>query len=364
MKLIKTLIPFSEEYVPNEIVDREVEKLELKRFLKPLSENQIQLYNLLVTGSVGVGKTLLTKFIIRELPSHAIYIKLTEVDNTFFRILNKLVIMTGAPLSVLGRYSNIAFMKFIHYLDEIGSAKQTSTLFVLDDFDKIPIKAIRPILHEIPRSTNWCNFLIISRVPSVLEELPADTKSTLKCRELPLKPYNKETLYQIVKERAQLALKSPNAVDEKVLTGIAEASALSGSAREAIDILKTACLLAENHEEEKVTLTHLEEAMAEIERRSIEETISSLPIYHRLILQCCETFPQTYENVYKKWKSKLAEKNLKDLSIYRFRDFVADLRKLDLIRPDIKGHGRGRGFSYYLQLSPHIKKVDMKNSCW
>ena len=352
--LLKTLIPFQEDYVPPEIVDREVERVILRNFLEPITLGEPQLYNMLVTGTIGVGKTVLTKFIMRELPAMSYYVKMTEADNTFTRVLLRIISILGLPLSPFNLPSNLILMRLIQHFEE----SKTPILLVFDDFDKVPLKAIRCILHEIPRGTSYCNLLIISRVPAVLEDLPEDTKSTLRCRELPLKPYGKQELYDIVKQRANLALNmGEQAVEDEVLWAVAETASLSGSAREAIELLKAACLNAAYLSRVKVTIEDFECAVEELERKSLEETIRELPTYHKLILQCCAPHPKTYEQVYNEWRFKLRESNLRELSIYRFRDFVAELKKLDLIRSELRGHGRGRGFSYFLQLSPHAAEA-------
>jgi cell division control protein 6 len=351
--IIKTLIPLTEEYVPPKIIDRDVEKLEIKNFLEPISQGQ-QLYNLLITGSVGVGKTVLTKVACSNLPTNSVYVRLTENDNTFPKFLNKIIAIMGLPFPITPYLpSNIALMKFEHHVDETSKRRNASFLMVFDDFDKVPITAVQPFLHSVPRSTSWCNFLIISRNPAVLETLPSDTKSTLRCRELPLKPYNKETLIMILRQRVELALHE-GVLSDDLIDKIANEASFSGSAREAVEILKTTCLIAARQGADKVEAVHFEEAMEEIERRSLEDTINDLPINHKLILTCCRQYPRTYEEIYNEWLFKLKSRKLKELSIYRFRDLVADLKKLDLLRPEIKGHGRGRGFSYYLKLSPHV----------
>jgi cell division control protein 6 len=349
--IISSLIPFQEDFIPPSIVNREVERLELNRFMEPLTRNEPQLYNLLVTGTIGVGKTVLTRFITRELPSMSFYIRLTEADDAFSKILFKIITIMGLPISPYTS-SNLALLRFIQYFNE----RKVATLLVLDDFDKAPINAVRCILHEISRGTNYCNLLIISRIPSALEELPPDTKSTLRCHELPLKTYDREHLFQILKQRANLALKQGSYSDD-ILEEVAKTAELSGSAREAIEILKISAVIAQSLNCDKIKHEHIEYAIAEIERRSLEETIRDLPIYHKLILQLCTPNMQSYEEVYRKWRHKLELMNLHPLSIYRFRDFVADLKKLDLVRPEIKGKGRGKGFSYYLYLSPNIVKI-------
>jgi cell division control protein 6 len=349
-ELMKTVIPFQEDYVPSNIVDRDDERMAVKRFLEPITQGQPQLYNLHVTGNVGVGKTVLTKFITRELPTMSYYIKLTEADNTFNKILYKIINNLGVPVSPYNIPSNIALSRMLDWLN----SQKLAILMVLDDFDKAPLHAVRCLLHEIPRGTNYCNLLIISRIPTALEELPPDTKSTLRIRPLSLKPYDAETLYQILKQRVELALFNPAAVDDEILGQIAREASTSGSAREAIEILKLACLEAEQNGFETVTRDSFEAALEEIERKSLQETIRDLPINHKLILKSCRLYPRTYEEIYKEWLFKLRNMKLKELSIYRFRDLVTDLKKLDLVRPEIKGHGRGRGFSYYLKLSPHV----------
>jgi cell division control protein 6 len=357
--ILRTIIPFQEDYVPPNIVDRNVERLELKKFLEPIVHGTPQLYNLHVTGNVGVGKTLLTKFIIRELPAMSYYIKLTEADDTFNKVLYKIVNNLGVPISPYSLPSNIVLYQMLNWLNN----RKIAVLLVLDDFDKAPIRAVRCLLHEIPRGTNYCNLLIISRIPTALEELPPDTKSTLRIRPLTLKPYDADTLYQILKQRVELAL-NPNAISDEILARIAEEASTSGSAREAIEILKIACLEAEQNGLDKVTWDNFQAALEEMERKSLEETICDLPINHKLILLSCRQYPRTYEEVYREWMSRLKAAGLKELSIYRFRDLVADLKKLDLIRPEIKGQGRGKGFSYYLKLSPHVDPKIFEKLGW
>ena len=349
--IIKTTFPLSEDFIPTELVDREIERNDIKFFLKPISEGEHQLYNLFITGSVGVGKTVLSLFVARELPTRAFYIKLSDYDCTPSRIINKIAAIVGSPSA---QYSNLILENLIKHLN----TQKPSTLLVFDDFDKIPLKTIEGILHELPRrASRHCNLLIISRVPTALEGLPMDTKSTLQCRELLLKPYNAQIIHDILVQRAELALTTPNLISDNVLWMIANTAALSGSARQAIEMLKTACMIAERQELGKVDEACVNYAFGEIDRRSLVETIKSLPEYHKLLLQCCDLYPQTYSKVYQKWKKRLNNQGLKALSIYRFRDFVADLKKLDLVQPTIKGMGRGRGFSYFLKLSRHVNDI-------
>ncbi len=346
------MIPFSEDFIPTQLIDREIERNDIRFFLKPISEGHSQLYNLFVTGSVGVGKTVLSIFVTHELPSRAFYIKLTGYDNTVPRIISKITIIVGSPSAYRG-YSNLAFENLIKHFNTV----KLGTLLVFDDFDKVPLKAIEGVLHEIPRQTHWCNILIISRVPNALDNLPRDTRSTLQCRELALKPYNAQILHDILVQRAELALTNPHSAPDEVLWKIADQSALSGSAREAIEILKTTCAIAERQGLGKIDERCVDYAFDEIDRRSLIEIVKSLPDYHKLLLQCCDLYPQTYSKVYQKWKKQVIQKGLRPLSIYRFRDFIADLKKLDLVQSNIKGMGRGRGFSYFLRLPSHVNDI-------
>ena len=349
--IIKTPWAFYEEYLPPEIIDRESERSMLRMFLSPLLTGQPLLQSMFVTGTVGVGKTALTKFILRDLPSAGIYFKLSEADSSLPRILYKIIVALGIPIPAY-TYSNIVLMKLIQWFND---QKKTS-LLVLDDFEKIPLKAIRPLLHDIPRETPWCNFLIISRLPAALEGLPADTKSTLRCRELALPPYNKETIFQILKQRVTLALQE-NAMDDKLLELIAKDCESYGSSRAAIEILQMSCRLADQFNEDKVTQNDVEIAIDMIDKRSLEETIKDLPPYHKLILKCLNNQPQEYSNIYHIWKFSLSENGLKNLSIYRFRDFISDLKKYELIEIERRGRGRGCGIKHSLFLRPEIYKL-------
>lgn len=349
--IIKTRWAFSEDYVPPELINREPERIIFRSFLKPLMNGQHLLQSMFITGTIGVGKTVLTRFITKELPSNAIYIKLSEADNTTPKILIKLIALLGVPIPAYTP-SNIALMNLTKWFNQM----EKPTLLVLDDFEKASLKAIQPLLHDIPRETRWCNFLIVSRTPNSLENLPTDTKSTLRCRELSLPPYDKEIIRQIIEQRANLALYE-DAIDPETIETIAIQSASYGNAREAIDILQYACQIAEESETKKITTYDVDLAIEMIEKRSLEDTIRNLPPYHRLILKNLTPSPQRYANVYYKWKHQLADTGLKALSIHRFRDFISDLKKVNLIELDVKGKGRGAGFQYSLFLAKDIYKI-------
>jgi len=85
---------------------------------------------------------------------------------------------------------------------------------------------------------------VISRRPDVLYRLHEDTKDSFKYRERVFPPYGRHQLFQILKQRAEMAL-YPGAVDDDVLYRIAEKAEPVGSARYAIDLLAESASLAE-----------------------------------------------------------------------------------------------------------------------
>jgi len=355
-QIIKTRIPFSDEFIPPNIVCRDPDIIVLKRFVEPLTRNEPTISSVFITGGVGVGKTSLAKFVLLNIPAkiNYCYIQLRE-SHTTFGIMSQITKAFLPDMMVTRRSTGDLTSKFLVHM------KNKSALVILDEIDKIPLKYLTPILHSFSRES-WISFILLSRLPNALDKLPVDTKSSLKCRNLVLKTYNKQELYEILKQRVQLAL-NPNTIDEDALEKIAEYASCFGNARLAIDILKEACEIAEMTAD-RVTVNHVNDAIVTIEESSLETAIADLPQTHNLalkaIIQISERQPAVFKKVLQLWQNKLSMASMPTFSRWKFYDVISDLKKLGMVETSKFGRGRGKGFKTVLKLSDPVKDLFKK----
>ena len=352
--IIKSRIPFADEFLPPNLVCRDVEIIMIKKFLEPLTRNEPIISSLFVTGNVGVGKTALTKFVLLNIPSkiNYAYMQLKE-GSTTFHIMSQIAKSFLPEIAISRRSTGDLMTRFLEQM------KGRPALAILDEVDKVPIKTLSPILHAFSRET-WVSFILLSRLPNALDHLPTDTKSSLKCKNLVLGSYKKDQLLEIIRQRVNLALQ-PNKIDDEAINKIADYASCFGSARLAINIIREASEEAEMGGAEKVSVNHVEGATALIEEDTIKTTISDLPQTHKLALQTIAQIarvqPATFGRTLKQWQNHLSESKLPQFTRWKFYDVISDLKKLGFVETAKLGKGRGRGFQTVLHITEQVKEL-------
>lgn len=353
-KIIKSRIPFSDKFIPPSLVCRDPEIITLKRFLSPLESNEPTVSSMFITGNVGVGKTVVTQYVLLNIPSkiNYCYIRLREGDTTH-SIISEIAKSFFPDMWTSRRNTSEVIKIFIRQME--GKAG----LVVLDEIDNVKIEALKPILHSFSRET-WISFILLSRIPKALNELPEDTKSSLKCRTLFFNSYKKEELIEILKQRASIALHE-NTIDIETIGKIAEYASHFGNARLALDILKEAAEIAEYLGSEKILSDHVEEAIYEIEKHSVIKAITDLPQTHKLAIQAVYKMttlqPAEFKSTFRLWRKYLNDMRLPAYSRWKFYDVISDLKKLGFLETERIGKGRGRGFTYRIHLDDLLKDV-------
>lgn len=353
--IIRSRVPFSEEFIPSNLVGRDVEITTIRKFLEPLCHNEPTACNLFITGNVGVGKTALTRFVLLNIPSKVnyVYVQLKTWTTTFSLLTQ---IAKGlVPEASAWRRSTEEFM-----IQLAENLKGRPGLIILDEMEKVPSGTLAPILHAFCRES-WVSFILISRIPTALDGLPVDTKESLRCRNLHLRPYTKLHLFNILKQRAELALHS-GSVSDVELDSIAEYAGCFGSARLAIDILMRACEEAEYQGADKVSIEHVREAIRQSEESTVTTMLLNLPSTHKLALKAINRIERlrqttTFQEVIKEWQRLLTTSNLSSFSKWKFYDVIADLKKLGLVETVRCGGGRGKGVYTILKLSEQFQKA-------
>jgi cell division control protein 6 len=337
--LVKTWTPLLEDYLPPTVVNREAEQAIIRSFVRLAKEgNQSSLY---IHGWVGVGKTVIVKSILTNLRDISyIYTKLTPVESVR-RIVEKIL---DRPLPV--------------YADPLARLKSelNTQLLVLDEVSPDNIKPLSVILHQISRETHTST-IIISRHPTLQQFIPPDTLSSLRLRTLYFPPYTKEILYEILIQRAELAL-TPNSYSPEILEKLSSKVAQTyGSARMALDVLAQMCAIASARGLERLDQQILEEAMEEVESEMVQNVISNLPRDAQILIKLLLDMRKSSGNLipfniaYQKWNSIIYNLDGELKSKWTFYNVIRMLKSEGLLSIISKGRGKGKGLTHYITLT-------------
>lgn len=282
----------SPDYVPEKLVHRDEEFRKLSRFFKPVLENRAS-QRVLITGSVGVGKTALTLKFGQQLGPAAkkrnfrldyIHINCRK-QKTPYTVLRQMVDHYLPRLPPRGFAPQELLDMVLKWLDG-HDAYLTLTLDELGFF----IQQNGPdLLYSLTRAAeesgapNRLSIIAISRDQNFLRSLDSATQSTFMHNMIELDRYNARQLADILTQRIREAFKV-GVVEEDTVNLIADIAARWGDARFALELLLHAGMFADEKGAKKVTPEHARQAKAEVHPEVRKETLAELQLHERLLL--------------------------------------------------------------------------------
>ena len=270
-KVFKDRSKLDESYIPEKLRVRSAEAdLLINRYINRLREGTSSTDITLIYGSigkVGIGKTMLSKFVGRKLEALTgklgigfkhVYINVYSAPS-LHQILSLITTQLGLGFSVRGSAAIEALKAITDYLYR----RNLNLLVILDEFQSLLMSPrvsedhlylLLRVYEEIPPfdGINRISFLLVSqdfRVLSLMRERIPQVESQVGFK-LHLRPYTSEELYEILEQRAEEAFHR-NAWDPYMLGLIADSYGYSeekggdGSARKAILTLRMAAERAE-----------------------------------------------------------------------------------------------------------------------
>ncbi|MEM0141139.1 MAG: AAA family ATPase [Thermoplasmatales archaeon] len=236
MKVISNQSVFSQDYIPSKFVGREQYVSRIVNLMH-LSDSSI----FIVRGNPGVGKTLLGKYLVKQLPElNGIYVNCYVNSTDRSIVTHVLNLLTGRSYE----YQNVSTdYLFKLLLKELPN----KSMIILDEAHSLR-KVHAQIVYILSRS-NELGGPNLNLVLLTIEEpemfLDNSTISGLgKYNRITLREYSREELLSIIKERAEAGLYDGSYASD-ALDRISYLVENSGSARTAIELLKSSSLMAE-----------------------------------------------------------------------------------------------------------------------
>jgi cell division control protein 6 len=361
----------STTYQPEDILHREDQIDELASILAPsLKGNDPS--NVFIYGTVGTGKTLVTRHVCDELKSVAdkseesldvIYIncKMKKVADTEYRLSAKLARELGSEVPSTGLPTDEVYDRFFEALDE----RDGVVIIVLDEIDTLIKKIGDDFLYNLTRLNDELedtkvSIIGISNDLNFTEYMDARVKSSLSEEEIIFPPYNALELNKILEQRAEDGFHDEALSDGVISKCSALAAAEHGDARKAIDLLRVAGELTERDEKDEVTEAYVNRAQDKIEKDRVVETVRSQPKHSQLTLYTIlemhdENGSVVTGDVYSDYKDIANQAGAEPLTQRRISDLIAELDMLGVINATVKSKGRyGRTRQISVDLDNHI----------
>lgn len=348
-------------YTPDFISHRDEQINQIAKILVPALRKE-RPSNIFIYGKTGSGKTLTTHHTTqqlnkvaeeKEIPIKIIYIncKLKKVADTEYRLIAQLAREFGKEIPATGLPTDEIYKIFFKTMEDQGKI----IIIILDEIDQLIKKAGDEILYNLTRinselEKSQVSIIGISNDLIFADNLDPRIKSSLSEEEVIFPPYNALQIQSILRERGKKAFKEGTLQQGVIEKCAAYAAREHGDARRALELLRVAAEITERNAEEKVTISHIDQAEEKIERDRIVDIVMTQPKQHQAtlysIIKTKENNKKTFTgDAYEFYKALCNRVGLRPLTQRRISDIVAELDMLGIINVAVisKGrHGRTR----------------------
>lgn len=366
-----------DSYRPEDIRERDEQLEKYRRALQPVIDNR-PTSNIFVYGKTGVGKTVATEFMLSNLVEDAqqyddldlsvVWVGCENLSSSYqaaVALVNQMRTQNGdESISVTGHSQQWVFEALYSELNKFGGI----VLLVLDEIDNIGHSD--EILYGLPRAR--ANGYVENVRPVVIgisndfqfrDNLSPKVKDTLAEKEILFPPYDAHQLRSILTPRAEKAFHSGMLGSDVVPLCAAFAAQDSGSARQAIRLLKEAGELAQADDSGSVTEEHVRAAQDELEKSQLYEGMQRLTTQGHAVL-CALAFhaaiddtPVRSRDLYEQYERVTDRLDADTVSARRVRDHLSDLDMLGLITIHERNEGLSAGRYHEYELDVPLESV-------
>ncbi|MFH1848779.1 MAG: ORC1-type DNA replication protein [archaeon] len=344
-------------YLPEEIVHRDKQLNTIANILAPALKIE-KPSNLFIYGKTGTGKTLIIKYVARQIrevtadkdiPLHITYLncKLKRVADTEYRLIAQLTREFGKEIPPTGLPTDEVYKIFCNAID----SRRQIVIVVLDEIDQLVKKAGDDILYNLTRINDELTQAQITLVGISNDLVFADSldprvKSSLSEEEIIFPPYNALQIQNILKRRSRMAFKAEVIGPGVIEKCAAYAAREHGDARRALELLRVAGEIAEREGTRAVTIEHLDKSEEKIEKDRLIEAVIGQPkqvqatLFSMLSMNLKKGQSIFTSEVYGSYRDICTQVGLRPLTQRRIGDIVAELDMLGIINSRVISKGR------------------------
>ncbi|MEM4245578.1 MAG: ORC1-type DNA replication protein [Candidatus Nanoarchaeia archaeon] len=345
-------------YVPKEIPHRKKQMEEVASILAPALKKE-KPSNLFIYGKTGTGKTVVVKYVTREMeelankknvPIKIVYLncKLQRIADTEYRLIAQIIREMGGEVPTTGLPTKDVYDLFLKILEQ----QKTLLILILDEIDQLVNKIGDHILYSLTRINpelkhSQVSIIGISNDLRFTNNMDPRVKSSLSEEEVLFEPYNAIQLQDILRKRAKLSIRE-DAMEEGLIEKCAAYAAREhGDARRAIELLRVAGEIAERNKQDTIMIKHLDMAQEKIDQDRITEAVKTSPKQFKLVLQAILELNQNNGNkiftgdIYDTYKKYSTKAGVNPLTLRRVSDIIAEMDMMGIINTKVISKGRG-----------------------
>ncbi|WP_224270955.1 orc1/cdc6 family replication initiation protein [Haloprofundus salinisoli] len=369
--------PLDDSYEPEDIRERDKELAKYQRALQPIIDNR-PTSNIFLYGKTGTGKTVATKFMLSHLERDAekyddidlstVWVGCENLSSSYqvaVSLVNELRLEKGKDrISTTGYSQQRIFDILYEELDSFGD----TVVIVLDEIDNIGDSD--DILYGLPRARS--NGYVETVQPVIVgisndfqfrDSLSPKVKDTLAEKEILFPPYDANQLRSILEPRAEKAFHDGVLESDVVPLCAALSAQDTGSARQAIRLLREAGELAQAGDVATVTDDHVRGAQDELEKNQLYEGMQELTTQGHVVL-CALAYHEAHDEVpvrsrdlYEQYVTICNQLDADSVSGRRVRDHLSDLNMLGLINVYERNEGLSAGRYHEYELNVPLDAV-------
>jgi archaeal cell division control protein 6 len=295
------------EYLPHQIPHREAQFKKLELYFQGVMQNAPKVsQNVIITGPVGSGKTMIAKKLLQEsLPKKAmLYGNLVKTLHVNCRIDRTLQAIMAKALKSFGQNypsRGYSFEELLTALVEELRSNRTHLVIAFDEVDSLILadpSALYTItrMREMSPGTQVLSSILISKTTDYLKTVDLSTLSSVQWNEISLDYYPPEQLADIIASRSEAF--NDGCLDDDSIQFAAGVAGQYGDARYALDLVYRAGKLADASESIRVLPEHIRSAKASLPPQFRKEELSYLTRHQKLILMAVSSLLKKGDSAY------------------------------------------------------------------
>ena len=283
--------PLSYDWIPPNVVGRQDEQEQLAAMFANIGTPGVSC-RAVITGNVGSGKTVLSRAFGDDLSRHLSGVRNIQPVHVNCRnhpTTSQVLQRIAKALDDRHPDRGFSASEVIQGIRRNLRTRNQHMLLILDEVDILLRRESGDLLYQLLRidegrdESGTLSLILISQ-EQVLDQLEGAIISRFgRSNHLPLKPYSESQLKDIAEQRAALATRT-GSVSEDILTLIGQASADTGDARVAIELLEAAVMRAEKGGFREVEANHVQRDAASRGRAVEPSVVDELNQHEQLIL--------------------------------------------------------------------------------